>query len=570
MATKQEKANDQLIVVGASAGGIEALSTLVATLPADLAVPIVIAQHLDPARPSRLAEILGRRSTVPVHLVENRTRLNKGIFVVPAHHHVEINEHEIRLINSSSSRPQPSIDRLMQSAADTFHENLLAVILTGIGSDGSIGARAVKAAGGTVIIQNPDTARFPSMPRSLAPTSVDIVADLENIGPMLKELSEHTTSRHDGEKSSVAAILEYLRQNHGIDFSTYKAPTIIRRLQRRMVATGLDSIAEYRRRIEEDPEESVRLISSFLIKVTEFFRDADLFEHLREQLIPKLIEDARGRGNEIRIWSAGCATGEEPFSIGILLCEALGDAIDNFSIRIFATDLDPDAVAFARRGVYPAPALEGVSPEIVDRYFTKTDNEYEIKKKIRSLAIFGQHDLGHRAPFPRVDLALCRNVLIYFTADRQMQALERLAFSIRDGGYLVLGKSESPGGTSTYFTEINSRLRIYRREGSQRAVPQAIFDGETQAPRYGGLTARYAATSGAHNGPGPQGQACEIKTFQVNYSPRCPSVSWSSTVNTTYWPSTQRLEACSESTAERSEPTLSTWPRTFPQKRCAP
>jgi two-component system, chemotaxis family, CheB/CheR fusion protein len=382
MAARRHRPNDQLIVVGASAGGVEALSTLVATVPADLDVPIVIAQHLDPARPSHLADILGRRSTLPVHVVEDRTRLAKGVFVVPAHHHVEIRDEEIRLIDSSSGRPQPSIDRLMQSAADKFHEGLLAVILTGIGSDGSIGARAVKSGGGTVIIQNPDTAKFPSMPRSLAPRSVDIVADLENIGPMLKELSTHpATTKQDSEKNAVAAILETLRQQHGIDFSTYKATTIIRRLHRRMVATGHDTMADYRRHIAEDPEESVRLISSFLIKVTEFFRDKDLFEHLRHNVIPSLINEARNRGNEIRIWSAGCATGEEPYSIAILLSEALASEIDDFSIRIFATDLDPDAVAFARRGVYPAPSLANVSPEIIDRYFTKTDIEYEIPKK---------------------------------------------------------------------------------------------------------------------------------------------------------------------------------------------
>jgi hypothetical protein len=220
------------------------------------------------------------------------------------------------------------------------------------------------------------------MPWSLAPTSVDIVADLENIGPMLKELSTHpATTKQNSEKNAVAAILETLRQQHGIDFSTYKAPTIIRRLHRRMVATGQDTMADYRRRIAEDPEESVRLISSFLIKVTEFFRDKDLFEHLRHHVIPSLITEARDRGNEIRIWSAGCATGEEPYSIAILLSEALASEIDDFSIRIVATDLDPDAVAFARRGVYPAPSLANVSPEILDRYFTKTDNEYEIKKR---------------------------------------------------------------------------------------------------------------------------------------------------------------------------------------------
>src|SRR5579871_936924 len=466
-----------LVVVGASAGGIEALSTLVSTLSVDFPAPIVIAQHLDPSRVSHLEEILAHHSTLPVRTVRDHAYLEAGVvFVVPANRHVELSEHDLKLREvGESSGPSSSIDLLLESAARVYGEGLIGVILTGSGSDGMVGARAVKGAGGTVVIQNPETARFPSMPSSLPPTIVDVVANIDAMGQLLHEL---VTRAHlpapPSEDHELRDLLERIRGLSGIDFNSYKATTIMRRLQRRMVACGAQNLHEYIEILERQPDEYQRLINSFLIKVTEFFRDADLFQYLREQVIPDLIRTAEQRNNELRVWSAGCATGEEAYSLAILVCEALGSQREEFNVRIFATDLDASAVAIARRGVYPALALASAPPDLVERYFNRVGNDYEVAKRVRSLIIFGQHDLGQRAPFPRLDLTLCRNVLIYFTPELQKRALQLFAFSLRDDGYLVLGKGETPSPLAEYFAAESLPLRVYRRRGERmRTIPPA-------------------------------------------------------------------------------------------------
>jgi two-component system, chemotaxis family, CheB/CheR fusion protein len=465
--------NGQLIVVGSSAGGVEALSTLVASVPADFPAPIVIAQHLEPQRPSHLGEILSRRSILPVHTILDHEPLQAGIvYVVPADQHVEINDGHIMLRHDSLSRPKPSVNLLFSSAAQVYGDGLIAVILTGTGSDGAAGALEVKKAGGTVVIQNPATAPYPAMPRSLAPTTVDFVANIEDIGALLYDLL--TGAKDLTQPSEAQALQTFLQQLHersGLDFTTYKMPTIQRRLQRRMVATGTTTLAAYRRHLQRHPEEYSLLISSFLIKVTEFFRDRDLFTALREQVIPDLIAVARERGNELRIWSAGCATGEEAYSLAILVADILGDELEQFTIRIFATDLDNDAITFARRGIYPASALATLPSDYITRFFHKADGDYEVQKRVRGLVIFGQHDLGQRAPFPRIDLVLCRNVLIYFTQEMQKRVLQLFAYSLRDGGYLVLGKAETTSPLAEFFVAVQPTLKIYRRQGERLLIP---------------------------------------------------------------------------------------------------
>ncbi|MCC6175451.1 MAG: PAS domain-containing protein [Chloroflexi bacterium] len=476
--------NNQLVVIGSSAGGIEALSTLVGTLAPDFPAPIVIAQHLHPRRISHLQEILARRSRLPVRSVVDRDPLQAGVvYVVPSNRHVAITDHEIRVGADDNGAPKPSIDRLFMSAAQTFGEGLIAVVLTGTGSDGAAGARGVKDAGGVVVIQNPETASYPALPRSLAPSTIDVVANLESIGPLLYDLLTGAyTPRPPADDRPLRQLLEQLRERNGIDFSSYKMPTIMRRLQRRIVATGSDSLRAYVRYLQQHDEEYQRLVNSFLIKVTEFFRDAELFDELRTHILPELIGDARSHGNTLRIWSAGCATGEEAYSLAILLAEVLGDQVDAFNIRIFATDLDAGAVAFARRGLYPAGALVGLPRAYLDRYFSRVDDAYEVKKQIRAMIVFGQHDLGQRAPFPRIDLTLCRNVLIYFTTELQRRALQLFAFSLRDGGYLVLGKAETVSPLAELFSLAQPRLKIYRRIGDRVLIPPARIRDVAPSP----------------------------------------------------------------------------------------
>jgi two-component system CheB/CheR fusion protein len=310
-----------LVVVGSSAGGIGALSGLVSSLPDDFDAPIVVAQHLDPNRESHLQEILARKSPLPVKTVTEHEPLQAGvIFVVPANRHVNITDSEIDLSSEpSSGQPMPSINILMETAAGVSGENLIAIVLSGTGTDGTEGARTVSQAGGTVIIQDPDTAEFGEMPRSLAPSTVDIVSSLEEIGPVLKNLISGIAVPEESsgdEGLDLERFLEELHRNRGVDFRSYKRPTILRRLGRRMAATNCESLDEYSRYVDEHPEEYRQLIGAFLIKVTEFFRDPELFDYLKAEVLPELIEEAREEENQLRIWSAGCATGEEAYSLG--------------------------------------------------------------------------------------------------------------------------------------------------------------------------------------------------------------------------------------------------------------
>jgi two-component system, chemotaxis family, CheB/CheR fusion protein len=464
----------RLIVVGSSAGGVDALLTFVATLPSDFPAPIVVAQHLDPRRQSHLGEILSKRSVLPVRTVSGDQPLEPGIiYVVAADRDVEISDHALTVAapTGTSPSPRPSVDRLLATAARTFADELVAVILTGTGSDGATGAQAVKAHGGTVIVQNPDTATYPGMPLAVPSSAIDIVADLEAIGPLLGDLvSGAYVIPATSDDDDLHAFLDRVRERTGLDFSAYKRATIARRLQRRMAAAGAATLPDYRRYMERHPEELQRLVASFLIKVTEFFRDPELFTYLRDRVLPGLIGEARERG-ELRIWSAGCATGEEAYTLAMLVSDLLGEESEELPVRIFATDIASDAVEFARRGIYTQAALEGLPSDFVERHFTHVDGTFEVRKQVRSLVVFGEHDLGNRAPFPRIDLILCRNVLIYFTPELQRRALQLFAFSLRHGGYLALGKAETVSPLPEFFSVEQPRLKVFRRAATAAPIP---------------------------------------------------------------------------------------------------
>jgi len=281
------------------------------------------------------------------------------------------------------------------------------------------------------------------------------------------------------------AVLAQVRTRQGIDFTSYKTPTILRRLLRRVAATSTGTLTDYGAYLESHPEEYRRLVSSFLINVTEFFRDAALFDELRDRVLPDLIAGARARGEELRLWSAGCATGEEAYSLAILVAEALGEDPGRLTVRLFATDLDADAIAFARRGVYAASALATLPDNLRARYFTPVDDSdgaYEVTKRIRNLVVFGEHDLGQRPPFPRIDLVVCRNVLIYFMPEMQTRALQLFAFALRPGGYLALGTSETSQATDGCFVAAHPCLKIYRRTDASAPAPPMWRPGAT--PRH--------------------------------------------------------------------------------------
>ena len=466
--------NGDLVVVGSSAGGIEALSILVSTLSTDFPAPIVLAQHLDPNRPSSLDTILQRRTALTVEVIHDRTMLQTGkIYVVPANRHVSVVDGCVEIQGINPKRPRPSVDLLLSSAAEVYGERLIAVILTGSGSDGAAGAIEVKNLGGTVIVQDPQTARYPSMPLALPPTVVDFEVEIEQIGPLLSDLLTGVNTRLPEEKTEdvLRNILEQVSRQASIDFRPYKTTTILRRIGRRMTITHNRTMSDYLEYLKTHPEEVGELVKAFLINVTQFFRDAEAFTYLRREILPDLIVKGRARDRVLRFWAAGCATGEEPYSLAMLITEMLGEELSDWSVKIFATDLDDAAISFARRGVYTENLLKGLPAEYSSRFFEHTEHGYRIAKALRQMVIFGQQDLSRSAPFPRIDLVLCRNVLIYFTPELQEYVLNQFAYSLSNGGYLFLGKAETVRPVQSFYELINKRWKVYRCIGN--ALPSA-------------------------------------------------------------------------------------------------
>ena len=467
---------EELVVVGSSAGGVGALSTLVSTLDKSFPAPIVLAQHLDPQRTSHLGSILERRSVLPiVEVSENPpTKLESGkIYVVPSNRHVKIKDGHVHLEGDHADRPKPSVDLLLSSAAQAYGENLIAVILTGSGSDGAAGAIDVKNAGGVVIIQNPQTAAYPSMPLSLPPTAVDHVVEMEQIGPLLydllKGLDIPITEKAD---DPLRDLLTQVSAQTNIDFRNYKTSTILRRIGRRMAVSHNSSIRDYSDYLRSHPDEIKELVKAFLIKVTGFFRDPEAFQFLRDTVIPVVIEQGQQNGRTLRVWSAGCSTGEEPYSLALLIADQLGQEFPEWNVKIFATDLAGDAIGFARRGLYPENVLKELPDDYRDRFFERVDHGYRVTKALRQAVIFGQQDISRGVPFPRIDLVTCRNLLIYLKPDLQQVVLDLFAYSLHQSrGYLFLGKAETTRPTKAHFELINKKWKIYRCLSGSLAFP---------------------------------------------------------------------------------------------------
>lgn len=457
-----------LVVVGSSAGGVGALTTLVSTLPNDFPAPIVLAQHLDPQRPSQLGSILERRSTLPIVVVSepSPTPLESGkIYVVPANRHVTIVDGHVHLEEDHADRPKPSLDMLLSSAAEAYGEHLIAVILTGSGSDGASGAVDVKGAGGVVIIQNPQTAAYPSMPLSLPPTAVDHVVEMEQIGPLFFDILKGVSfPPPEKVEDPLQDLLIYISAQTSIDFRNYKSSTILHRIARRMAVTHNGNIRDYTDYVRAHPDEVNELVRAFLIKVTGFFRDPEAFDFLSKTIIPELLERGKENGRTLRMWSAGCATGEEAYSLALLIADQLGLDFPEWNIKIFATDLAADAIAFARRGLYPEKLLNDLPDDYRNRFFERIDHHgYRISKPLRQAVIFGQQDISRGVPFPRIDLVTCRNLLIYLKPDLQQVVLDLFAYSLHlSRGYLFLGKAETTRPTKASFELINKKWKIYR------------------------------------------------------------------------------------------------------------
>jgi two-component system CheB/CheR fusion protein len=468
-------ANFPIVGIGASAGGLEALEEFFAEIPADCGMAFVIIQHLDPTHKGMLAELLQRITKMHVYTVTDRMKVKpNSLFVIPPNKSMSILNGRLHLFTPVEIRGlRLPIDFFFRSLADDRLEESFAVILSGMGSDGSIGLRAIKEKGGMVLVQDPDTARFNSMPRcAIEAVSADIVAPVNELPLKLIELSQRTSrvpSKQELDKniSILEKIIILLRSQTGNDFSQYKKNTLYRRIERRMNIHKIGSIAIYLRYLQENPAEIDILFKELLIGVTSFFRDVTLWDYIKKKIIPLILAKATP-GQIIRIWIPGCSTGEEAYSMAIILREALEheNLKINIPVQIFATDIDNNAIEKARKGIYPANISSDVSPNRLEKFFVESEGHFRIKTEIREMVVFAPQNVIKDPPFTKLDILCCRNLLIYFDTNLQKKLFMLFYYSLNPNGILILGSAETNGTQNELFSSVDSRLRIYRRSSS--------------------------------------------------------------------------------------------------------
>ncbi|MDZ7818301.1 MAG: CheR family methyltransferase [Aliarcobacter sp.] len=456
-----------LVGIGSSAGGLEALQVMLSKITDNLNCSYIIAQHLSPTHRSMMVELLGRISNIPVVEVQNGMVIkSKTVYMTPENTDIYVSNGKIYLKSIESTYgPKPSVNYFFNSLAQAYGSKSIGVILSGTGSDGAFGIRAIKAAGGITFAQSPQSAKYDGMPISAINTGkVDIVSPIDTISDEIakvitnlgKNVSENINDM------VIAQIYRIIFEEKGVDFSQYKKSTIIRRIERRIAAVKMSTLNDYVDYLSTNVEEVTNLYHDMLIGVTEFFRDNEVFEEIKEQI--KFIVDKKEQGEEIRFWSIGCSTGEEPYSLAILLSEVLKEKINKYKIKIFATDIDDEALKIARTGVYAETSLINVDRNLVSKYFSVQKNQFEVKKSIRELVVFSKHNIISDSPFLRMDLITCRNMLIYFNNTLQNRFFPIVHYALKDNKILVLGKSETIGEFHDLFLVQNKNLKIYKSQ----------------------------------------------------------------------------------------------------------
>ncbi|MGH9549157.1 MAG: chemotaxis protein CheB, partial [Terriglobales bacterium] len=473
MGTSQPNSNGCLITgIGASAGGLEAFEKFFRHMPADADVAFVIVQHLAPDHESALPRLLARYTGMPVEQVQDNTEVAPNrVYVIPPNASLAIKHSLLRLSVPAEPRGQRTpIDRLFRSLAEDQGENAVCIILSGTGTDGTLGLRAIKEHGGMAMAQTLESAKYDAILRSAIATGlVDHVLAAEEMPRKLLEYAGHLRSIN-GKPFSIrkqltahlGKIMGQLRRKTGHDFSEYKETTIARRLERRMKVLRIDTVEKYVDFIEQQPDEIDHLFKDLLVGVTQFFRDPEAFEALDRGVIPKLFAGKRVE-DQIRVGVVGCASGEEAYSIAILLSEHASKLDRAPLIKIFATDIDERGLEMARKGLYPASMAEHVSAERLERFFIKQDGAYQIKRQLREMCIFSVHSFIKDPPFSRLDLISCRNVMIYLGLDLQRKVIPLFHYALRPGAYLFLGPSENASSHRDLFGTIDKKHRIFQR-----------------------------------------------------------------------------------------------------------
>lgn len=462
-----------IVGIGASAGGLEALQQFFQHMPGNSGLSYVVIQHLSPDYKSLMADILGKHTEMTVRQAEDGMEIHPDtVYLIPPKKNLSLRDDRLVLSDIVPGQLNHPIDVFLISLALEKRERAIGVILSGTGTDGTSGIKAVKEHGGLVIVQRPDTAKFDGMPRSAINTGLsDFVLSPEEIVDEILNFSNYPTLIRPQEQEVLFSddemfprIYSVLKKVSGIDFTNYKRTTVLRRIERRMVVTHSPSLAEYVKLLATEADEANILVKEILIGVTNFFRDPEFFEKLKQNVVHNIVERT-GEREPIRIWSAGCSTGEEAYSIAILFREVLEELNVQRDIKIFATDVDAKAIEQAGKGVFSESILDDVSSERLARFFSKKNDQYVISKEIRRMIIFAPHNMLSDPPFGKLDLISCRNVMIYFQPVLQRSLFGIFHSALKKGGYLFLGKSETAGEYTSVFVPVCNAEKIYIHRG---------------------------------------------------------------------------------------------------------
>ena len=493
-AATDKPATPRIVGLGASAGGLDALQQFFAHVPPASGLAYVVVQHLDPTQKAMLAELLQRATTMPVREAREAMRVQAdAVYVIPPNSELSVALGLLHVAVPLQPRGlRLPIDVLFSSLARAQGDGAVGVVLSGMGSDGTLGLLAIKSQGGLTLAQQPDTAQFDAMPRAaIAAGCVDIVAPVAELpqrilhvaAPRVAATALPTTPVDVPAAQALSAILGLLRERKRHDLSLYKPSTLLRRIDRRLAVHRLETLADYESYLRRNPQELDLLFNEMLIGVTHFFRDPAVWQELHDTVMPALLARSVEAG-PLRAWVVGCSTGEEAYSLAIVFQEALEALPERAgrTLKIFATDLSADAIAFARKGHYAAKSVADIAPERQARFFRAQGNGFQVVKAIRELVLFAQHDVILDPPFTKLDLLSCRNLLIYFNAPLQRRLVPLFQYSLRPGGVLVLGGSETVGSARSRFVPLSAKSRLYRRSDNTADAAAVTFPIQRREP----------------------------------------------------------------------------------------
>lgn len=481
-----------IVGIGASAGGLEALEQFLSNVPADSGMAFVIIQHLDPTRKGIMSELLQRVTPMKVVQVKDNTKVKRNcVYVIPPNKDMSILHGVLHLLTPTAPRGlRLPIDFFLRSLALDRKEHGIGVILSGMGSDGTLGLRAIKENAGVAFVQEPNSAKFDGMPRSAIEAGMADIVSLASALPVkIMTYLQHTPLMNksapeidDKSHSALEKMIILLRSHTRHDFSLYKRNTLYRRIERRMGLHQIDKMVTYVRFLQENPQELDLLFKELLIGVTSFFRDPSAWEYLAKEVIPAMLSN-RQEGQAVRAWVPGCSTGEEAYSLAIMLKEAayLSEPKSRFTLQVFATDLNSDAIDAARQGFYPESITSSVSPERLKRFFVKEDHGYRVKKEIREMVIFASQNIIMDPPFTKLDILSCRNLLIYLTPEVQKKLIPLFHYSLGLGGILFLGSAETIGSFTDLFEPLDGQSRLFVRKESSLRTDRVEFPSSFSA-----------------------------------------------------------------------------------------